>query len=255
MKVQHAWKSVLLGAAMLAAGCAQVDNRTPEELLSLASAGLSGVDEYVFQGQSAVTSGSGTPMRSVSFQGSVTGHYRLKMESSGSSRHEFAGAGEGQWDPVKLLQKLRQAKKTVTVDAARSDRETTVLQIELDPQQSTGDWRRRLKEEWAAVAARKPQNEKVYASLSEPLKWKFVRDWNGELRRSASELGSMLDSLQVVSTYEVAVDRNRLLPLQITELSQLDYRTSGIPRQEARKTDIRFVSFDGGDAPADARGR
>ncbi|AJY76433.1 hypothetical protein [Paenibacillus beijingensis] len=245
MKGLHIGALCLLGCSILAGGCSIADNRTPEELLSLAAAGLSGKDRYVFEGKSAFIDGGGVQKGAVSFQGSVTGHSRLKMETYSEEGGKTGDAGDMQMDPSGLLRRLREAKKTVTVDPARSDENITVLHIELDPEQSTREWKRRMQSEWASVASRKAQNEKMYAGLSGPLKRKFIQEWNRELNLSGRELERMLDSLHVMSACELTIDRTRLLPLQIAETSTLDYESAGMRRKEGKTTDIRFVSFDG----------
>lgn len=230
----------ILIALLLMAGCAAPsDDKSPEELLSLSVAGLSGIDHYLFSGATGIAIADGNMPQPLTFKGVVEDHNRIRMSAglNGST-----GEGMPFHHPLKLLEHIQAHADTITLMPSQSGNRTATLRVELDGASARRQWSERLRGEFDKVAGTGRGNAKGKTALANQVNAStdLEREWRKEVDRSRRRLDEMLRTLNVQSTYTVIVDRVKMLPLRLQEQTQLHYEAGGEPYKESRKTDIRL---------------
>jgi hypothetical protein len=224
-------------AAILLAGCApRAENRTPHQLLSLSVAGLSGVDNYTFQGTTSVTVNGVKEQKPLSFRGTVEAHNRIHIQTNANA----APIADGH--PLELLRQVESTARMTELLDGRSGGRTAVLRIQADEPRARKLWEDRLRGEFARMdkQMRPAQTGRLPKTAAE--RAAFEREWTNELNRSRQQLERILKTLRVNSVYTLAVDRSRLLPVRLQEHTVLSYETNGIRQHEERTTDMEFVT-------------
>lgn len=235
-------KLSLLIALLLMAGCAAPsDHKSPEELLSLSVAGLSGIDHYTFSGSTGIAMADGGMPEPMSFQGVVVDHHRIRM-NAGGGRGAGTKVSMAAQHPLKLLENIQAQAGTVALMASESGNRTAVLQVELDQAAACRHWADRLRNEFNAVVNAGNSNvRKISARSSDNnASAALEREWSKEVDRSRRKLDGMLRTLKVQSTYIVIIDRVKMLPIRLQEQTMLQYESAGEPFQESRKSDIKL---------------
>ncbi|QJC52402.1 hypothetical protein HGI30_13080 [Paenibacillus albicereus] len=192
---------VLLATAALLAACAGASaERSPRELLRLAVSGLSAPESYRF----ALTE-TGSP-RQENWTGEVRRHDGLRLLGAADGAPARTGdgiriGGEDSYNPSALLEGLLDQAASVRLDEARSDGDEAVLMIEPDASRAAALWSKRLSAEGKRLSPGRPLQA---AGMS----------------------------------YELIVDRHRLVPVELTERSRLLF-SAGEGRSEEERT-LRF---------------
>ncbi|MFC5652143.1 hypothetical protein ACFPYJ_24105 [Paenibacillus solisilvae] len=228
------------------AGCASpVDHKSPEELLSLSVAGLSGIDRYNFHGQTGISIGDRVEVKSASFQGIVENHNQIQVKSN------EAGALNGIGDPLKLLKQIQATARKTELVKNESGEWTAVLAVTADDKAATEAWIHNLKGQFELIEKQVPAAAKAKSIGPDPTSGtkqiKLMKAWKEELQRSKAEFEQMLSTLHAKSVYKLIVDRKHLVPLKLEENSVLHYNTSdGEQHLESRMTKMSFQVGDKG---------
>lgn len=220
-------------------GCASpVVHKSPQELLSLSVAGLSGIDRYRFSGETGIETEDRVEVKPTAFQGTVENHNQVQVKSN------EAGALTGIIrNPLELLKQVQSSAKKTELLSGESGERTAVLAITSDDKSAAKMWRNNLKEQFMQIANKMPAYSKGNSinANSQFTRDTLAHEWKAELIRSGAEFNQMLSTLQVNSSYRLVVDRKRLVPLKLEENSVLHYRTSdGEHHTESRKTEMTF---------------
>ncbi|MUT66785.1 hypothetical protein [Paenibacillus sp. NEAU-GSW1] len=232
----------LLMTATLLAGCASLaPNRTPEEWLKLSIAGLTATDNFIYKGQTTVSTADGWSYAPSSFEGKIVGHEQLKAQFSDDSFD---------WSPVKQLEDFQNGKKHIQfandIGNSDADAKTPGVQIMLhileDGTEAKERWSRRLKEELEALKTDAPAGDTA-----------IRKEWLQQLEHSQKQLKRWLDTLQVSSNYDLIIDQSKLIPLSMKEHTVFTYRNGQKERKESRNTIVEFSSFDGSASMSDVR--
>ncbi|MBP3961145.1 hypothetical protein [Paenibacillus lignilyticus] len=226
-------------------GCnSAVDNKSPGELLSLSVSGLSGVDRYAFTGDTGIGLTGLSPIKAMTFQGTVENHNNVKVkannpDSLGGSIH-----------PLDYLRQVENNAQTTELVPSESGNRTAVLRITSNEAKAKATWVQTLRDEFSvlekkvpAASASKNTMQRKQASGAEG---SLEREWNEELSRSKAQLEAMLSTLRVQSSCRMVIDRKKLLPLQLEEKTTLQYKAEGQDRKESRVTKIVFTRLGGG---------
>lgn len=227
-----------LGACLLAlmllqsAGCAaDADGRTPEEWLSLTYSGLAAMDQYHFTGSIRMGLDEGIKFKPQMFEGKVVGHQQLTIQSDEQNPVS--------WNPVDVLEKLNESNAGVKVihegvtETESGPAKTLTLQVVEKPEVTRQRWDGLLRQQFKDVAGGNIEAANVSA------------DWKSIVLQSQKELEEMLSKLQATSRYEIVIDKQRMLPLKMEELTSFAYQRKGIPVKESRHTSVRFQRFEG----------
>lgn len=233
--------------AVLQTGCAgPADGRPPEEMLSIASSGLEGVDRYTFRSRTAVRSGGVELQELESYEGEISGHAvrMIRGLSDGSAR-----AAEAAATPAARLAEL--AKLEAEIDYAGEAPEGCVaLELKLSGEAAARDIRARLTRQFELAAERAasglagadPGSADAADGADAGDARRAVAEETARFRR---ELARMLESLEAETTVLVTVDRKSMLPLALDETSALRYAAGGRTRTEEWATRTTLGGFDG----------
>lgn len=258
MKKRARWTACLIPLLLLTSCSFYKPERSAEELLALAVSGLSGVDRYTFDGETTLLLANGRSARTAKFEGEIRNHRNLSVHVQGSqdvqtgqwmqidrkgpdrwiARDGMKEAEEGaDWNAVQTLERLVGAPKNVAYLPRRPENRAWIVKADLEAAHATRDWKRRLEREFeSAVQAARTSIAKLPVSRNDD----FRREWNAEIAGARKELERMMKGLNVQSTYIVAIDRRRMLPLEITELTTLQYERDGQTCRESRTTNVTF---------------
>ncbi|QHT61861.1 hypothetical protein GXP70_18995 [Paenibacillus lycopersici] len=239
-------KLIAIGAVCLAlTGCAHANNRSPQELLSLSVAGLSGVDRYAFSGETGIGTGTQADRNPSAYQGTVSNHNQVNVQGTGGSMLP------SQRNPLELLNEIEAAAVKTEIIPEESTGQRTVLRITTDPKKTAALWSDRLRGEFSllekkvpANVSAAPQGQGHVQTQAKPLspadQSALEAEWNGELAHSRRTLESMLATMQAQSTCKLAIDRKKLLPLSLEERTAFRYQVDGKPVEENRTTRLNF---------------
>lgn len=238
-RVTHKLFFVMNCLVVFAAGCASpVDHKSPEELLSLSVAGLSGIDRYTFNGQTGIAAGESVDVKSTAFQGMVQNHNQIQVKSK--ETEALTGIG----NPLELLKQVQATAKQTELVSDQSGKWTSVLAITSDEKAAAKVWKKNLKDQFEQISKKMPAASakgKAMTVKSRLIQHDLAQEWQEELKRSGAEFNHMLSTLQVKSSYTLVVDRKHLVPLKLAETSVLHYKTSdGEQHTETRKTNMAF---------------
>jgi len=228
-----------LGAAALIAaaqiGCSDpAGGRSPAEVLSVASAGLEGVDRYTFRSRTAVRYEGIELQELESYEGEIAGHAvrMIRGLSDGS-----AWAADSPETPSSRLAELAgRAAEIGFVEEAPEG--CMLLRVKLSGEAAARDIRARLMRQFERAAVRAESGPAADVDG-------FRRAVADETARSRRELSRMLDGLKAETSVLVTIDRRMMLPLALEETSVLRYEAGGRMRTEERVTRMVLDGFDG----------
>lgn len=249
----------------------------PDELLKQTISGLSGTDNFRFEGTTNVSVG-GLPMQTGgAFQGAVTGHNRLSMTfDRGGTGSEALGSAEGDreaeqvvfsrkenewvlaeagsedsanmllpWSPLYKLEQLNAMNKRVESARDESASRLTVLTVTPDAAETTDSVRKQLARQAGVL-----DTEKKLADLrtKHGLSEREAARMKGELEQNVQKTRRLIEeangSLQANSVYRIWVDRVSRLPQKMQVETEMMYRAEGGQKRETTLIDYKFTSFD-----------
>lgn len=216
----------VVALTMLCSCGSMADRRTPEKWLSLAYSGLAAMDQYEFTGSLSVKAAGGAVMKPETFEGKVIDHKQLTVQTASQEPLH--------WNPVQLLETLNRENKNVVIANGTVNADTVTLLITEDESVSKRRWENLLIQQVNQVTLNSPTEEGQYKE-----------EWEHELTRSRNQLNEMLSSMQVMTNYELVIDKNRLLPLKMDEKTIFNYKHGKQLVSEERHAAVRFQSFDG----------
>lgn len=202
------------------------DRRTPEKWLSLAYSGLAAMDQYEFTGSLSVKAAGGALLKPETFEGKVIDHKQLTVQTASQEPLH--------WNPVQVLEALNRENKKVIIANETVNTETVTLLINEEESVSKRRWEKLLTQQVDQLALNRPMEVGQYKE-----------EWERELTRSRKQLDEMLSSMQVMTNYELVIDKNRLLPLKMDEKTIFNYKHGKQMVSEERHAAVRFQSFDG----------
>ncbi|RJE90584.1 hypothetical protein D3P07_00285 [Paenibacillus sp. 1011MAR3C5] len=231
---------VLIAALLLAlglSGCSVPEaKRTPEQWLSLSYAGLAAMDQYAFSGSMSMGLEEGVMFKPQMFEGKVVNHHQLTIQSDKQDPLY--------WNPVEVLDSLNRSHESVEIivsgerDASGAD--TLVLRAVEKRDAAKKRWTSVLVQELDQVTG-----EVVIKSGTGSEKRKEI------VEQAKQELDAMLRSLEVRTEYEIVVDKQRMLPLKMEEITTFAYERNGRRLKENRHTSVRFQAFESSAARTD----
>lgn len=226
-----------LGAAALIAvaqiGCASREvGREPAEMLSVASAGLEGVDRYTFRSRTVVRYDGIELQELESYEGEIAGHaVRMIRGLSGDS----AWAADSAETPASRLAEL--AKREAEIGfAGEAPAGCVALRVKLSGEAAAQDIKSRLMRQFERAAEK---------AASGPAADGLRRAVADETARFKQELSRMLGGLRAETSVLVTIDRKTMLPLALEETTVLRYEAGGRMRTEERVTRMVLDGFDG----------
>ena len=231
-------------AALLAsvqAGCAGPEpDGSPEEVLSVASAGLEGVDRYTFRSRTFVRSGGIELHELESYEGEIAGHAvrAIRSLSGGAARED--GAVE---TPASRLAEI--ARREADIAFADASACCLTLRVTLKGEAAARDVRERLTERFERAAKRAESGPEAAGLVDAGTAEQFRRAAAREAARFRAELARMLEGLEAETTVFVTIDRKTMLPLRLEETTALRYQAGGKMRTEERVTRTTLEGFDG----------
>ncbi|WP_138751711.1 hypothetical protein [Paenibacillus sinopodophylli] len=221
----------LLGLVFLG-GCGSTGKqRTPQEWLSLSYSGLAATDQYAFTGSMSMKTEGGLSFEPEIFEGRVVDHQQLTLQTSSTDPLH--------WNPVQVLEALNESSEEVYIVEDNKDADTIKLMLKEAASLSNERWKQRLLQQLDQLGANMPAAESPY-----------FHEWTKELNSSRKQLEAILTTLEAETEYELVIDRDRLLPLEMKEETVFRYRKADKPFSETRKTTVRFQSFDGNSSDA-----
>jgi len=233
--------SVLLAAMQI--GCAGPEtDRSPSELLSVASAGLEGVDRYTFRSRTAVLSGGVELHELESYEGEIAGHAVRAIRGLSGGLAQAADAET----PASRLAEL--AGKNAGIEYAGNAPEGCVaLRVKLSGEEAARDVKARLTRQFerAAERAESELEESDLRGGEAASADKFRRALTRETKRFRRELDRLLEGLEAETTVLVTIDRRTMLPLELEEKTVLRYESGGRTRTEEQVTRTTLDGFDG----------
>jgi hypothetical protein len=250
----------------------------PDEMLKQTISGLSGTDNFRFEGTTNVSVG-GSPIQSGgAFQGVVTGHNRLSMtfdryggagsEALGSAKEDreanqvvfsrkenewvLAEAGSEDnanlllpWSPLYKLEQLNTMKKRVESARDESESRLTVLTVTPDGSESTDSARKQLARQAGVLDTdKKLADLRAKYGLSE----REAARMKGELDQNVQKTRRLIEeangSLQANSVYRIWVDRVSRLPQKMQVETEMIYNADGGQKRETTLIDYKFTNYD-----------
>lgn len=233
--------SILLAAMQI--GCAGPEaDRSPSELLSVASAGLEGVDRYTFRSRTAVLSGGVELHELESYEGEIAGHAVRAVRGLSGGLMQAADAVT----PASRLAELA-GKNAGIAYAGEAAEGCVALRVRLSGEEAARDAKARLRRQFERAA------ERAKSELAGGRLWggeaasadEFRRALEWETKRFRRELDRMLEGLEAETTVLVTIDRRVMLPLEIEEKTVLRYESGGRSRTEEQVTRTTLDGFDG----------
>jgi hypothetical protein len=248
----------------------------PNEMLKQSISGLSGTDDFQFEGTTSVSVGGFPLQEGITFQGVVTGHNRLSMtfDRSGGggaamlaadrertadpivfSRKEnewvLAEADSEEsanmllpWSPLYKLEQLNTMEKQVAGERDAAESRLTVLTVTPAAGETTETVKKQLSRQAVVLDTdRKLADLRTKLGLSE----REAARMKDELDQSVQKTKRLLDeangSLQASSVYRIWVDRVNRLPQKMQVETEMTYKADGETKRETTRIDYRFTGY------------
>jgi hypothetical protein len=251
---------LIIFLAMLSTACALLnDQGDPETMLNYALSGLSGRDNFAFEGHAQVNS-AGYLQKAFDFEGFVVNHNKMIIKSNHPSTlyvknnnrwvtaEKEAGNSSSfiqMWNPLVKLDQIKAMDKTVDIDADASSGKVAVLTVHADKDHLQKIMKEELRRELEQVSVEDIVNP---VASSGHLTEKDIVNMRVEMKRTLAgantRLQQMLDTLSVQAEYILWVDRTSNLPLKMSVNSVLNYKVAGKDRQETIKANYVFKDYD-----------
>ncbi|WP_052759713.1 hypothetical protein [Paenibacillus sp. DMB20] len=264
---------LFVSLVMIVQGC-QTERMTAEEHFNRALAGLAGVDDLAFKGETAVRNDdSGIYKQAVVFQGQLQNHRLLTLTTShptgkipktaaysaggmnmdglkGKMKYEngkwmalTAGFSNTDWmarlNPLEQLEYIGKSDKTVTEEYGAA-RGTRVLRIQLTPEASRRMTAEVLKAQMEKLRSRIFEKGDILYTPNGKARKRLLAVWERENR----EMNRMLEQSQAAAVYHLTVDKTSRLPRKLTSERVLEFADpSGRQRMETLVTEIHFSGY------------
>lgn len=262
-------------------GCGMLQqDRTPEEVFSLALSGIAGKETLTFEGQAGLRrENSGMFENQFKFEGRLEDHDRLTLQTRLPGAVTAAGSGvhlnavnnngqpsgfsasfarkKGQWtaltaqheplrgslsrfNPIAQLEKIDSMKKTIQSEYG-SGRHTRILRIELAPEAAKAWAASQLTDEMNAIRAEYMHKaDQVKGADRKKLEQELEKVW----QQGEDTMQQLIQKAEVQTVYHLTVDRKTSLPTRLSSESQVKYTDNGSRRNvEALVTDVNFKSY------------
>ncbi|RKN86672.1 hypothetical protein [Paenibacillus ginsengarvi] len=271
--------AVFLCAALLAACSQEGINANPDDLLKQTISGLSGTDDFQFEGTTRIAVGSLPMQAGSSFKGSVAGHNRLVMSFDGdaggggtavieSIRARQSGGSETvvfdrkeklwtlqdhdsegsaamllPWSPLYKLEQLNTMDKKV--ESGRDSTRMTVLTVTPDAAAITNTIKAELSRQAEGVSTDKQLADlRAKFGLTDREAERMRSELDQTVRKTKSSIEEAGSSMQASSVYRIWVDRTSRLPRRMQVETEMNYRSGGQPKQEKTHIDYTFTSYE-----------
>ncbi|GAB6929715.1 hypothetical protein JCM10914A_36980 [Paenibacillus sp. JCM 10914] len=247
------------------------DGLSGEEAFNRALAGLSGVDNFTFQGEAAIRNDPNGPyLQSLAYKGSLMHHTDLTLTSRSKPSMLNQGSKnepnqenadvtsvslkreEGRWsiladrdadgmwmrklNPLELLEYIGESEKTVTRELGAA-RGTTMLRIELSQEAAAKMTYAGLDEQMKLLAARIDRKGDPLYSDDPLVRERLKSIWS----RDEKEMRQMLDDIEAATICHLTIDKHTQLPSRLTMERKLAYvDESGKSRTETLVSDVTF---------------
>lgn len=226
---------VLTGLAVMLGCAGAVQNRTPEDWLSKSYSGLAAMDQYSFAGSMQIGMDEGVMFRPQMFEGKVVNHHQLTIQSD----HQ----DPLYWNPVEVLKALNDSYETVEIvqqtEGEGNNSDTITIRVREKESASKKRWSNTLRQGMEQLSG-----GIVQGSASNGTKRKAL------LEQAKQELDGILETLNVVTEYDIIIEKQRMVPLKMEERTSFAYTRNNRPIKENRQTTVRFEAFDGAALPA-----
>ncbi|AWP28663.1 hypothetical protein [Paenibacillus sp. Cedars] len=275
MRMRKLW--TLMGMILLIScltGCAWQEQLSAEESFNRALSGLSGIDNFSFQGEAAIRSEENGPFQqSMAFEGHLQHHKDLTLSSKGEAAKLLQEKGpadsiykadglkvtlkrrQGRWstlssqgademwmtrlNPLELLEYLGNSEKTVTQELGAA-RGTKVLRIELSPEAAAEMAYGSLDEQMKVLAERiERKGDPLYSDnpkVRKQLKTVWERDYK--------EMRNRLQKADALSVSHLTINRKNHLPAKLTMERKLSFIDShGKTRTETLLSEVTFTGY------------
>lgn len=267
---------VFAAGAELLAACALGGMQTnPNDLLKQTISGLSGTDDFRFEGTTNVSIGDLPVQKGASFQGVVTGHNRLsitynhgdgagpiwlgaaeadrQMNQAVFSRKENewvlteAGSESGAsmllpWSPLYKLEQLNAMEKRVESARDASNSRLTVLTATPDERHTTQMIRKQLTQQAGLLNTDKKLGDlQTKHGLSERQTARLKGELEQNVQKTKQLVEQASDSLQATSVYRIWVDRINRLPQKMEVETEMTYVMDGRQKKESTRIDYTFT--------------
>lgn len=274
---RFAFAAAALGAFAVLAACSLAGMQTdPNEMLKQTISGLSGTDDFQFEGTTSVSVGSLPLQEGITFQGVVTGHNRLTMtfdrsggdsaamlgtdrERTGDpivfSRKEnewvLAEAGSAEsanmllpWSPLYKLEQLNTMDKRVEGDRDAAESRLTVLTVTPAAAETTESVRKQVSRQADALDTdKKLADLRTKLGLSEREAARMKDELDQSVKKTKRMLEEANGSLQASSVYRIWVDRVNRLPQKMQVETEMTYNADGQAKRETTRIDYRFTGY------------
>lgn len=265
-----------IGLVLLAACSLTGLQSDPGELLKQTVSGLSGTDDFRFEGTTSVSVG-GLPMQEgASFEGVVNGHNRLSMSFNrggpgvgtigatkageparsvvfSKSRNEWVvseAASQSDasvllpWSPLYRLEQLNTMTKKA--ESARDENDTRLTVLTVTP--DAADVTKSVKDQLARQADvldidKQLAGLKARHGLSEADAARMRSELEHSVLQTKQQLEEAGGSLDASSVYRIWVDRVSRLPRKMQIETDMRYSTDGQPKRETIRVDYQFTNY------------
>lgn len=244
--MKHKWKKIAAGtlalwiACLPTAGCT-LFSQQPEKLFSLALAGLSGVDDFTFNGNVKSLSGhSSAPLQYLEFEGVVRNHKQIAVRGQGGNAKQ-TNVSE-RWNPLVQMEAIHASRKTISLLEDQAGRGYAVLEIALNPEDAKELLGRQLRDEMDKLSA--PLLETASRPAMSAAETKRLRSELADVvNQGRNQLEQMLKDAQVDTTYTLWIHRKTNLPHRLVSITASQYYAEGTDRREELITDAYFKNY------------
>lgn len=267
----------VLGIAFFVVACSLTDGSggSAAKMLQQTISGLSGQDDFRFEGTMGAAVGQKPLQTAFGFSGSVHGHNRLSMQmSSGvTPANEQKGAEtlsfvrkNGEWthdsanavgaaelgdmllmtSPIYMLEQLNRMDKTVQGEQDPNDRKLLTLTAIPSVEAATETAKSYMLRPTGALdteikLATLRQRAGLSARDADKLRETLDREV-AQMRRRVEEAGS---TLRAESVYRIVMDRNTRLPREMRIDTDMTYTENGTEKHEHLQFDYTFTEYGG----------
>lgn len=255
-------------------------NEDPEAVLEHALSGLSGKDNFAFQGKTEVKSAGHPVQEALKFDGFVVNHNQMYIKTRRSFALHAGGQGKSaesenwkagnstiyiknnnnwirsnkgtaadnfpemlrMWNPMVRIEQINKLKKRVAIDRKLSDSKHTVLNIRMNSAAMKSMMRTELTRQLSVDKLMKQVRQGNDLSGQEAASMRAELERN--MMKAKAELEEMLSTLSLDARYLMWVDNTTSLPQRMVVESTMKYVSGGVDRQEAIRAEYDFKDYD-----------
>ncbi|NMO94678.1 hypothetical protein HII30_02595 [Paenibacillus lemnae] len=247
--------------------------KDPDHLLEISVAGLAGMDNLTFQGESSIRSDpAGIYNRTVQYEGELQKHRLLTMKISHRDRvpnHElYTSAGstmngfqakiryqDGRWapladgyaeagwvsgfNPLQQLESMINMEKTVTEEVG-APRGRRILRVQLKEEASRTLAVNMLNEQMAELRQRFEDQEGDLYTRDKKARERLTAIWEKE----DQAMKKLLEQSKISVLYHITINEASSLPERLTSEIRMRYDDfSGVNRDERSLSEVRFIRY------------